>query len=157
MNIKPANIKSEEMNEIRIAPNKYEKILENNNIKPTAMRLLVLQFLLNKNVATSLTDVENYFAKSDRTTLYRTLKTFVEKGISHKIDDGTGVTKYALCEDNCHCEIDTDLHLHFHCTKCNETVCITEYKIPSIHLPKDYIAENVNLVVKGICDKCNSK
>lgn len=157
MNIKSANIKSEEMNEIRIAPNKYEKILENNNIKPTAMRLLVLQFLLNKNVATSLTDVENYFAKSDRTTLYRTLKTFVEKGISHKIDDGTGITKYALCEDNCHCEIDTDLHLHFHCTKCNETVCITEYKIPPIHLPKDYIAENVNLVVKGICDKCNSK
>lgn len=145
------------MKEIKASTNKFEKILENNNIKPTAMRLLVLQFLLNKNVATSLTDVENYFAKSDRTTLYRTLKTFVEKGISHKIDDGTGIAKYALCEDNCHCEIDTDLHLHFHCTKCNETVCITEYKIPPIHLPKDYVAENVNLVVKGICDKCNSK
>lgn len=149
--------KIEQMNKIKASPNKFEKILENNNIKPTAMRLLVLQFLLNKNVATSLTDVENYFAKSDRTTLYRTLKTFVEKGISHKIDDGTGIAKYALCEANCHCEIDTDLHLHFHCTNCNETVCITEYKIPPIHLPKDYVAENVNLVVKGICDKCNNK
>lgn len=134
-----------------------EKILARNHIKPTAMRLLVLQFLLNKKVAISLTDVENYFDQSDRTTLYRTLNTFVAKGISHKIDDGTGITKYALCEENCHCEIDTDLHLHFHCTNCNETVCITDYKIPQIHLPIGYIAENVNLVVKGICDKCNCK
>lgn len=132
-----------------------EKILEYNNIKPTAMRLLVLQFLLNKKVATSITDVENYFDQSDRITLYRTLNTFVEKGISHKIDDGTGITKYALCEENCRCEIDTDLHLHFRCTNCNETICITDYKIPTIVLPKGFVAENVNLVVKGICDKCN--
>ncbi len=134
-----------------------EQILENNNVKPTAMRLLVLQFLLTKKVAISLTDVENYFDKSDRTTLYRTLKTFVEKGISHKIDDGTGITKYALCEENCHCEINNDLHLHFHCNNCNETICITDYKIPKITLPNGYIAENINLVVKGICDKCTNK
>lgn len=137
--------------------NYLEKILERNKIKPTAMRLLVLQFLLNNKTAISLTDVENHFDKSDRTTLYRTLKTFVEKDISHKIDDGTGVTKYALCEENCHCEIGTDLHLHFHCTNCNKTVCITDYKIPTISLPKGYVAEDANLVVKGICDICNTQ
>jgi len=134
---------------------RLEEVLENNKVRPTAMRLLVLQYLLNKKVTTSLTDVENHFEKSDRTTLYRTLKTFVENGIVHKIDDGTGVTKYALCEENCNCEIETDLHLHFHCTKCNETVCLTDYKIPTVSLPKGYVAENVNLVVKGTCDKCN--
>ena len=131
-----------------------EKILENNDVKPTAMRLLVLQFLLHKKVAVSLTNIEDYFDNSDRTTLYRTVKTFEEKGIVHKIDDGTGVTKYALCEENCNCEIETDLHQHFHCTKCNETVCMTDYKIPNINLPKGYVAENVNLVVKGTCEKC---
>lgn len=134
-----------------------EQILENNKVKPTAMRLLVLQFLLNKKVAVSLTNIEAYFDNSDRTTLYRTLKTFVENGIAHKIDDGTGSTKYALCEENCLCEIDTDLHLHFHCTNCNETVCLTEHKIPHINLPEGYEAENMNLVVKGICDKCSSQ
>ena len=132
-----------------------EQILDNNNVKPTAMRLLVLQFLLNKKVAVSLANIEEYFDNSDRTTLYRTLKTFVESGIAHKIDDGTGVTKYALCEENCNCEMDTDLHLHFHCTNCNETVCLTEHKIPHINLPDGYKAENVNLVAKGICDKCS--
>jgi len=133
-----------------------EQILKKNNVKPTAMRLLVLQFLLNKKSAISLTDVEEYFVKSDRTTLYRTLKTFVESELAHKIDDGTGITKYALCEENCHCEIETDLHLHFHCKLCNETSCLTDHKIPNISLPKNFIAEDVNLVVKGICDKCNS-
>jgi len=135
--------------------NVLEEILKNSNVKPTAMRLLVLQFLLNKKAAVSLTNIEDYFDDSERTTLYRTVKTFEEKGIVHKIDDGTGVTKYALCEENCNCDIETDLHLHFHCTKCNETVCMTDYKIPSISLPKGYVAENVNLVIKGICKKCS--
>tara|TARA_R110002073_G_scaffold326860_1_gene507053 strand:+ start:329 stop:742 length:414 start_codon:yes stop_codon:yes gene_type:complete len=133
-----------------------EQILENNNVRPTAMRLLVLQFLLSKKVAVSLTNVEEYFDNSERTTLYRTLKTFVESGIAHQIDDGTGITKYALCEESCNCEIETDLHLHFHCNNCNETICLTDHKIPQIKVPNGFVSENVNLVVKGICDKCSS-
>ena len=134
-----------------------EKILKKRKVKPTAMRLLVLQFLLKNKVAVSLTDVENYFERSDRTTLFRTLKTFAKNEIVHKIDDGTGVTKYALCEENCHCEIENDLHLHFHCKKCNETICLTDYKIPRINLPEGFLAEDANLIVKGICDKCSAK
>ena len=132
-----------------------EKILIKNKVRPTAMRLLVLQFLLNKKVASSLTNLENYFEKSDRTTLFRTIKTFVESGIAHKIDDGTGVTKYALCEENCNCEIETDLHVHFHCNKCKKTICLPKHKIPAIGLPDNFKAEEVNLVVKGVCDICN--
>ncbi len=133
-----------------------EKLLVRNNVKPTAMRLLVLQFLLNKKVTVSLTNIEEYFDNSDRTTLYRTLKTFVENGIAHKIDDGTGITKYALCEEHCNCEIETDLHLHFHCNNCKETICLTDHKVPHINLPNGFVSENVNLVVKGVCDKCSS-
>ncbi len=132
-----------------------ETILENNNVKPTAMRLLVLQFILRIKRAVSLSDIEEYFDNSDRTTLFRTIKTFKENGIVHQIDDGSGVTKYAICEENCNCEIETDLHLHFHCNQCNETTCLTDYKIPHINLPEDFIAENINLVVKGVCDKCS--
>lgn len=134
-----------------------EQILENNKVKPTAMRLLVLQFLLSKKVAVTLSDIENAFAKADRTTLYRTIKTFENKGIVHQIDDGTAITKYALCEQDCSCEIETDLHLHFHCNNCNETICLTEHKIPQIKVPDGFVSENVNLVVKGICDKCSGQ
>ena len=62
------------------------------------MRLLIYKFLAEKQVAVTLSDIENAFEKADRTTLYRTIKTFEEKGYVHQIDDGTGITKYALCE-----------------------------------------------------------
>ena len=135
--------------------NNIEQVLEFHKIRVTAMRLLIYKFLSEKNVAVSLSDVEQHFEKSERTTLYRTLKTFEEKGVVHQIDDGTGTIKYALCEQGCLCEIETDLHLHFHCSNCNETVCLTAHKIPQIKVPEGFVSENVNLVVKGICDKCS--
>jgi Fur family ferric uptake transcriptional regulator len=133
-----------------------EKTLNSFNVRPTAMRLLIYKFLAEKEVAVTLSDIENAFEKADRTTLYRTIKTFEDTDIVHQIDDGTGITKYALCEQGCNCEIETDLHLHFHCNNCNETVCLTEHKIPQIKVPDGFVSENVNLVVKGICDKCST-
>ena len=132
-----------------------EQLLTSKNIRVTAMRLLIYKFLAEKQVAATLSDIENAFEKADRTTLYRTVKTFVEKDSVHQIDDGTGTVKYALCEQDCSCEIETDLHLHFHCNNCNETVCLTDHKIPQIKVPDGFVSENVNLVVKGICDKCS--
>lgn len=132
-----------------------ESKLQQKNIRPTAMRLLVYEFLEKQMVAASLTDIETTFEKSERTTLYRTLKTFEENGIVHKIDDGSGISKFALCEEQCNCELETDLHLHFHCNNCNETQCLTEQKIPHINLPPGFKAIDANLVVKGICNKCN--
>lgn len=134
---------------------KTEDFLIQKQVKPTAMRLLVYKFLEKQLVATSLTDIELAFDKAERTTLYRTLKTFEKNGLVHKIDDGSGIAKFALCEEQCNCELETDLHLHFHCTTCNETQCLTEQKIPHINLPPGFEAIDANLVVKGICNKCN--
>lgn len=133
-----------------------EPLLQKSNVRPTAMRILVYKFLLENEAAKTLTDIENYFDQSDRTTLYRTIKTFEDNGIVHQIDDGTGMAKYALCEEGCNCEIETDLHLHFHCTNCDQTICLTDHKIPQINLPNGFSAEDVNLVIKGVCDKCSN-
>ncbi|MCM4156471.1 transcriptional repressor [Gramella sp. AN32] len=134
-----------------------EKTLENNGIRPTAMRILIYKYMAEKEIAVALTDIEKTFAKAERTTLYRTLKTFEEKGIVHQIDDGTNISKFALCEPGCNCELDQDLHLHFHCNHCDETVCLTAHKIPHINLPDGYIAEDANLVLTGICEKCSGQ
>jgi len=133
-----------------------EQFLEAKNIQITAMRLLVYRFLADQSVAVTLSDMEQAFSKVERTTLFRTVKTFKEKGVVHQIDDGTGVTKYALCEKDCTCELEPDLHLHFHCNNCNETVCLTDHKIPGIQVPDGFISENANLVFRGICDKCSN-
>ena len=131
------------------------KLLEERQIRPTAIRLLMYKFLHEKNVAVTLNDIESGFDNSERTTLYRTIKTFEKKGLVHQIDDGTGVAKYALDEPENITGDTQDLHLHFHCTNCNETICLTDHKIPHISLPKGFITQDMNLVLKGTCDKCS--
>lgn len=132
-----------------------EDKLQNKNIRPTAMRLLVMDVLSGQEAAISLSELEKSFEKSDRVTLFRTLKTFQEKGLVHSIDDGTGAPKYALCQEGCNCDIERDLHVHFHCRVCNETFCLPKYKIPEIDLPEKFSPEEANLVVKGVCGKCS--
>ena len=134
--------------------NYINHVLKTHHVKSTAMRQLILQYLVKSDIAVSLTDIENYFDRSERTTLFRTLKTFVSKEIVHKIDDGTGVTKYAMCEEGCHCMVEKDLHVHFHCNCCNETICLPNIKIPPVELPEGYTTDNVNLVMTGVCEKC---
>ncbi|WP_423776236.1 Fur family transcriptional regulator [Bacteroides graminisolvens] len=132
--------------------NNNDKLISR-NIKPTAMRELVLDALLEQNVAVSLSDLENKFNKVDKVTLYRTLKTFEENKLIHSIDDGTGSVKYALCAENCQCN-PHDLHVHFFCTKCKQTYCLNETSIPSVVLPSDFEIKTINMVVKGICSNC---
>ncbi len=131
-----------------------EKELQNYGIRPTSMRILIYQFLKPKNAAVSLGEIERFFEKSDRTTLYRTLKVFEEKCLVHQIDDGTGVPKYAMCHHD-HSVKHRDLHLHFRCTSCNRTICLTELHIPQIKLPEGFTSEDMNMLVKGVCDQCS--
>ena len=134
-----------------------ESILKAKGINPTAMRILVLEYLLKQSSAVSLHDLEENFQHSDRTTLYRTLKTFEEKGLIHNIKDGSEATKYALCADACKDGEHFDLHMHFYCNSCKETFCLPKHKIPDVKLPKQFVLEELNLVAKGICDKCSAK
>ena len=134
--------------------NNVDNQLNNRNIKPTAMRELVLDILTEQKMAISLSDLEQKFHKSDKVTLYRTLKTFEEKKLIHSIDDGTGAVKYALCKESCQCHPE-DLHVHFFCLKCQHTFCLSDIPIPSINLPVNFSIENINMVVKGVCSNCN--
>ncbi len=133
-----------------------DKSLKIKKVKPTAMRQLVLDILSKQNHAIGLPELEFQFEQADRSTLYRTLKTFVKNKVIHSIDDGSGTIKYAICKDTCQCN-PSELHVHFYCTKCEKTTCLTDHPIPSINLPDTYLVENINMVVKGICIKCQSK
>jgi Fur family ferric uptake transcriptional regulator len=123
------------------------------SIKSTAMRELVLKVLSEQSAAISLADLEQKFEKVDKVTLYRTLKTFEENKLIHSIDDGSGSVKYALCRETCQCHPE-DLHVHFLCTKCKQTYCLTDIPVPSVNLPVDFTLENINMVVKGVCSNC---
>ena len=132
---------------------KIDKKLTSRNIKPTAMRQLVLRVLTEQKTAISLPELETKFEKADKATLYRTLKTFEENKLIHRIDDGTGSVKYAICQETCECHPE-DLHVHFLCAVCRQTYCLTDIVIPQINLPAKFQLESVNMVVKGICSNC---
>jgi len=131
-----------------------EHKLTSKNIKPTAMRQLVLKVLTEQKTAISLPELEQKFDKADKATLYRTLKTFEKNKLIHSIDDGAGPVKYALCLEECTCSLD-DLHVHFHCVKCGQTYCLHEIPVPSINLPAGFQLESVDMVVQGVCPNCN--
>ena len=131
-----------------------EDKLNHRSIKPTAMRLLVLQALLNDKKALSLNEIEIVLEHADRTTIFRTLKTFQEKFLVHRVYDGSGMVKYAVCEDDCNCSLQEN-HLHFLCTKCSTTYCLKDAPIVTPNIPDGFKAKYANYLIEGLCRSCN--
>lgn len=131
-----------------------ESKLNNRDIKPTTMRLLVLKALVESESTLSLKELEAKFDRADTATLYRTLRTFEEKKLIHSIVDGTGATKYGLCEDSCTCER-KDQHIHFHCERCKATFCLSQSQIPSSRIPAGFQVTSATMVYKGLCANCS--
>jgi len=132
-----------------------EKILKQHKLRITDMRKEVLNIFLSKNEAQSQHDIEVSLSNFDRITLYRTLKSFQEKGLIHKAFDSTDVAKYALCSDHCSEHDHNDEHVHFHCESCGNTFCVEEVEIPMISLPSGYTLSSTNVVLNGTCQRCH--
>jgi len=135
---------------------KATKLLSNHKLRKTDMRLSVLQlFMQTPGKAITQNDLDDAIENADRITLYRTLKTFEENGIIHQAVDGTGTTKYALCNSHsCADHKHFDNHAHFLCNQCGATLCLDERMNPNIEAPKGYEVEESYLVLKGKCEEC---
>ena len=118
------------------------------------MRQLLLEYFMQENLILGLSELEKAFPKSDRITIYRTLKTFEENGILHSIKGDTDQIKYALCNEHCTPVHHIDQHPHFQCKKCKQVTCIDSVLIPVLKLPNGYIQEEVNMMIKGVCPNC---
>lgn len=132
-----------------------ENMLIAKQVKPTPIRLLVLEYLLKQTAAVTIADLEKAFPQSDKVTLYRTLKTFEEQGIVHDINADAEATKYALCEEACKPGEHLDLHVHFYCTSCKELMCLPKTQLPQVALPENFQLQELSLVARGICDNCS--
>ncbi|MBW3467558.1 Fur family transcriptional regulator [Arthrospiribacter ruber] len=133
------------------------QILKDHNLRVTNCRKAVLDTFSEKQSALSHADLEETLKKSyDRVTIYRTLKTFLESDLIHKVLDDSGATKYALCGHHEHGTHSHDHdHVHFKCEVCGKTKCIEEASLPKISLPKGYVNKEMSLLVTGVCDECN--
>lgn len=132
----------------------YEKRLEQRNIKPTALRVLILKELLHeKDMAVSMSELENALVTVDKSTIFRTITLFLAHHLIHCVDDGTGALKYAVCDLDCNCDVD-DLHSHFYCEGCHMTFCLKHTHVPIVKLPDGFEIHTVNYVLKGLCPSC---
>jgi Fur family transcriptional regulator, ferric uptake regulator len=131
------------------------QLLRQYHLRSTPTRQEILHLFLKKNFALSFSDIEKQVMESsDRVTVYRTLKTFLDKGIIHKVLDDDGGLKYALCKEACAAGGHHHEHVHFKCIHCGQTSCLN-IDIPAVRLPKGYKAQELNLLIQGICELCS--
>ncbi|MCC6515979.1 MAG: transcriptional repressor [Chitinophagales bacterium] len=138
---------------------KIEEILKNHDLRITQIRVDILNyFLKDKSNALTHANLEQQFGKKhDRVTIYRTLNSFLENGLVHKIADDSGVAKFAVCQHGSSKHKHDEQHIHFKCKKCKRIECLHHTSIPSLILPTNYKIETVNLLIEGICGICNTK
>lgn len=132
-----------------------EEILKKNNLSVTGSRQKIMGLFLNSNGALAHADIEKKTGESfDRVTVYRTLQSFVEKGIIHLIPTKDNSIKYALCKDDCEAGHHHDNHVHFICDECNNTICLDDVIVPQVKLPKGFKPQHAEMVVNGVCGEC---
>ncbi|HYH16189.1 MAG TPA: Fur family transcriptional regulator [Flavisolibacter sp.] len=134
---------------------KIADLLRRNNLSVTDSRKKILSLFLQHKDALTHGDIEKKAGeKFDRVTIYRTLQTFVEKGIIHSIPTADNSVRYALCKD-CGEGHHHDDHVHFMCNNCNTTICLDNVVSPKIDLPVGYVANDVQVVIHGVCKQCS--
>jgi Fur family transcriptional regulator, ferric uptake regulator len=130
--------------------------LKNFDLRHTNGREEVLNLFLGADHALSHGDIENGLGPDhDRVTIYRTLRTFLDKGILHKVLDDGGNPKYALCRETCAEGHHHHDHVHFKCEDCGQTTCLDQVTIPVVALPNGYSRKEMNLLIQGVCQECN--
>lgn len=132
-----------------------DTILKRNQLSVTDSRKKILELFQAHNGALGHNDIERKTGeKFDRVTIYRTLQTFVEKGIIHTIPTPDNSVLYALCKDECTKGHHHDEHVHFVCDICNVTFCLDSVVTPEVNLPKGFRPSAIDVVVTGRCKNC---
>ncbi|MBW6497514.1 MAG: transcriptional repressor [Bacteroidales bacterium] len=133
--------------------NEIFSLLEKNKLSRTPCRIEVLKTLKLAGSALSEAEIREKIGDHfDRTTVYRTLRSFLKEDVIHSISlDGGGV-RYALSP---HKEVaHSSHHVHFFCNDCNSVYCISHQAFETPELPKGFMAESFDLLIQGSCRKC---
>lgn len=123
-----------------------QDILQAHKLRLTKSRMEVLAHFLDASKALTHADLETALPGYDRVTLYRTLNTFLDEGILHKVLDDSASLKFALSHT-------PHSHAHFKCERCAATTCL-HTAVPIVKLPGGYTAHQQELLVLGICASC---
>lgn len=128
-----------------------DRVFQENNLKRTKLRIALLSCLASSKHAQSYIDLKERLGKNvDKSTLYRNLSAFEEAGIIHRINDHSGVSKYAFGKVDNH----EGNHAHFVCERCETVFCIEKDPNSEISVPKGFKTKSIQTVITGICSNC---
>ncbi len=135
--------------------NNLLEILKKNQLSVTDSRKKILELFLSSPGALAHADIEKSTGEIfDRVTVYRTLQTFVDKGIIHNIPTTDNSILYALCKQDCQAGHHHDNHVHFICDVCFKTTCLDDVTVPEVKLPRGFKPKHAQMVVGGVCISC---
>lgn len=132
----------------------YEQLLQQHNIRPTAVRLLIIKGIVDYAAPFSMEELYLFLDTIDRSTIFRTLVAFEEQHLLHGFEDGSGKKKYCFHMPRQLSVADECRHVHATCRICGRTICITTQELPMVSLPDGFEAEHINYVVTGVCSWC---
>ena len=137
------------------APDRLAQTLLRHGLRQTPVRRAVLAALAGKGYALTGAEIEQEIGTAtDRITLYRTLKSFEQQGLIHRVIDDTDVLRYAACSIECSAGAHFDNHVHFKCSTCQHTYCLSQVAIPVVQLPGGFQAERRDFLLSGVCQLC---
>jgi Fur family transcriptional regulator, ferric uptake regulator len=132
-----------------------DNILKQHQLSITGSRKKILELFIRNDGALAHSDIEKKTGERfDRVTVYRTLQSFLEKGIIHTIPTSDNSVRYALCKDDCKEGHHHDNHVHFVCSECNNTICLDDVTVPEVKLPRGFQATEVQMIITGVCKNC---
>jgi Fur family ferric uptake transcriptional regulator len=128
-------------------------LLRRHAIRPTPVRLGVLAVLCQSPFALSGAEIEPQLTQLlGRVTLYRTLQTFEQKGLIHRVVDHSETVRYALCS---HAPATGPIdYVHFKCVACQRFYCLTQVVVPTLILPGVYQVVRGDYLLSGVCEQC---
>ncbi len=130
---------------------KFEQMLDQKGLKKTKVRKALIQHFMKMNHAQSYNDLQKALVGDiDKSTLYRNLTSFEKAGLIHRINDLSGITKYAYGESP---EQGRE-HAHFVCESCETVYCVEGLDAPQVSVPQGFQTKEVQTIVRGICADC---
>ena len=130
--------------------------LKQHQLKSTSIRKEILHIFQTSKHALSYSDIAKVLNNGfDKSTVYRTLKIFEEKGIIHTVLGPDHVERYGLCTHaECSHNGHVDSHIHFYCNSCKSVFCLDTIETPAVHIPNQFKAEKTEVLVFGTCNNC---
>lgn len=127
--------------------------LVENDIKPSLQRIKIFEYIhqeMNHPTADIIfNNLSPQIPTLSKTTVYNTLKLFIDKGIAATVTIEDNEVRYDVIMED---------HAHFKCVSCNTIYDIfVDYSKLNLNNDKDFQIDETQINLKGKCKKCLTK